>query len=114
MTDDLPPPAARCLYHLVEASALRRLRTAEGYAPDSLTSEGFVHCATAGQLERVAEQLRERHAALALLVIDPEQLTSEVRLEGADERFPHVYGPIDDGAIVEVRDYPAKGTGKGP
>lgn len=42
-----------------------------------------------------------------LLVIDSELLRSEVRMEVGypvtGELFPHVYGPIDVDAVVEVR-----------
>jgi uncharacterized protein (DUF952 family) len=42
---------------------------------------------------------------LVLLVIDPTLLTATVRDErppDAEETFPHVYGPIDLGAVVKV------------
>ena len=40
-----------------------------------------------------------------MLVIDPAKLTAELRDEdpGIGTAFPHVYGPIDEGAVVEVR-----------
>jgi uncharacterized protein (DUF952 family) len=46
---------------------------------------------------------------MVVLVIDPDRLTSELRWEpGADlatELFPHVYGPINLDAVVQVLDF---------
>ena len=44
---------------------------------------------------------------LVVLVIDPAKLSSEVRYEPADGQFfPHIYGPIEPEAVIEVRPAP--------
>lgn len=72
----------------------------------TLAEEGFIHASRGDQWQGV----RERYYAdvtepLVLLVIDPELLTSPVldeEVPGSTETFPHVYGPIDTSAVVQV------------
>ena len=80
--------------------------------PASLASEGFVHCTGSDELMlRVANGFyRALDGEVAVLVIDPSRLRSEVIWEApvhadplASERFPHIYGPIDRDAVVRVR-----------
>ncbi len=83
---------------------------AEGeYRADSLATQGFIHCSKAGQILRVANMLFKGQHGLVLLAIDPDKLTSELRWEpGEDlstELFPHVYGPINLDAVVDVPDF---------
>jgi uncharacterized protein (DUF952 family)/heme-degrading monooxygenase HmoA len=70
----------------------------------TLAEEGFVHCARPGQLEGVANRFYGDLSELVILRIDPERLPAEVRLEppveGGDELFPHVYGPIPTAAVI--------------
>ena len=75
------------------------------YTADSLMDEGFIHCSDAHQVVSVANQrFRGRHD-LVLLHVDPRLLGAEVRyenLEGGEQQFPHVYGPIPISAVLEV------------
>jgi uncharacterized protein (DUF952 family) len=70
----------------------------------TVEEEGFTHCSYASQVAGVAARFyAEVTEPLVLLEIDPGLLTSEVVEEappGADEAFPHVYGPIDLPAVV--------------
>ena len=97
------------LLHLVAASDFDEAG-AEPYEPDSLASEGCVHCSSADQVAGTARLLFAGTHDLLLLVIDPRRLGgAEVRWEdtyGIGQTFPHVYGPIPREAIVEVRAYP--------
>ena len=73
----------------------------------TLAEEGFIHAARADQWAGVRDRFYAQVTEpLLLLVIDPARLTAEVREEavpGLDETFPHVYGPLDLEAVVEVR-----------
>jgi uncharacterized protein (DUF952 family) len=47
-----------------------------------------------------------------LLVIDPSRLPADVRIEdldGGEERFPHIYGPLPIDAVVRVDAVPVDG-----
>ena len=74
------------------------------YRADSLSSEGFIHCSFAEQVARSANRFYADAPELLLLHIDPEALTSPLRTEaaGTGEFFPHIYGPINRGAVVAV------------
>ncbi|MFY0406744.1 DUF952 domain-containing protein [Solicola sp. PLA-1-18] len=111
------------IFHLVpepEWSA----RPASGYAPASLATEGFVHCSPddATTLAVAAAFYRGAPRPLLVLGIDPDRLTSRCVAEpaapapppgvDASTLFPHVYGPVDDDAVVDVREvrWPDDGT----
>ncbi|PKV84929.1 DUF952 domain-containing protein [Streptomyces sp. TLI_146] len=74
------------------------------YAPASLASEGFVHCSAdrASALAVANVHYADAPAPLLLLGIDEAGLSAEVRREGKGQAFPHVYGPIEREAVVEV------------
>ena len=73
-----------------------------------LADEGFLHASRAGQVDGVrAAFYAGPGLRLVLLEIDPALLEVELRLEvppGADEAFPHIYGPLRTDAVVAVRD----------
>ena len=73
----------------------------------TLEDEGFVHAAHANQVAGVAGRYyADVTDDLVLLVIDPDRLGVPVVEEvppGGDEPFPHVYGPVPVGAVVEAR-----------
>jgi uncharacterized protein (DUF952 family) len=75
----------------------------------SLADVGFIHCATADQVAGVAGRYYADVPGLLLLALDPDALGAEVRFEvpeGADEAFPHLYGPLPLRAVTSVRPYP--------
>jgi uncharacterized protein (DUF952 family) len=82
----------------------------EPYVPAEFAVDGFVHCTEGEELmARVANALyRETPGDFVLLIIAVDRLTAPVRWErpaSADPAplFPHIYGPIDPEAIIEVR-----------
>lgn len=84
------------------------------YSAASLQSEGFIHASTVSQLVPVATKFYKDQSGLVLLEIDPKRLTSEVKWEKPtggpppgvpeDDAFPHIYGPINLDAVVQVLD----------
>jgi uncharacterized protein (DUF952 family) len=71
----------------------------------TLAEEGFIHCSHAHQIVRVADAIYRGTRGLVLLVIDPAAVRAEIREEalgGAGERFPHIYGPLNADAVVDV------------
>jgi len=73
----------------------------------SLEQEGFVHASREDQWEGVRDRFyADVGAPLVLLVVDTDLLGSPVVEEvpeGASEAFPHVYGPLETSAVIEVR-----------
>ncbi len=72
----------------------------------TLAEEGFIHASRGDQWHGVrARYYADVTEPLVLLVIDPDRLTSPVldeEVPGSTETFPHVYGPIDLDAVVQV------------
>jgi uncharacterized protein (DUF952 family) len=79
---------------------------AEGeYSSDDLATEGFIHCLTLEQLPYVYGKFYKDRTGLVVLRIDSERLKYPLRWENPHETlklFPHVYGPINLDAVVEV------------
>ncbi|MFN8074100.1 MAG: glyoxalase superfamily protein [Kineosporiaceae bacterium] len=68
-------------------------------------ADGFVHCSTAEQVPRTAARFFADAGPLVVLAVD-ETLLPDVRWEvsGSGERFPHVYGPLPIGAVLDVHE----------
>lgn len=100
------------ILHLLPEGVWRDLGPGDRYEPASLAVEGFVHCTGDDMLLlRVANAFYTGETGpMLVLTIDPDRLASEVRWEApvggdplAAERCPHVYGPLEVDAVVEVR-----------
>jgi uncharacterized protein (DUF952 family) len=104
----------RPIYHLALLSDWEAARPAGEYAVSTrgrtLAEVGFIHASRADQWAGVRERFyADVTEPLVLLVIDPTRLAAEVREEpvpGSEPRrqetFPHVYGPIEVGAVVRT------------
>lgn len=75
------------------------------YRGDTLETQGFIHCATVPQLAWVARTWFLERTGLVVLHIAVQRVRSEIRYEPAShgELFPHIYGPLNVDAVVEVR-----------
>ncbi|MFJ5207882.1 DUF952 domain-containing protein [Streptomyces nigra] len=100
------------ILHLTERSLWEAARERGAYEISTrgrtLQEEGFIHCSTRAQLPKVAAFLYGTYDGpddLVVLVVDPERLDVPLRYEAAEpggEEFPHVYGPLPVGAVVDV------------
>ncbi|MGI9607097.1 MAG: DUF952 domain-containing protein [Acidimicrobiales bacterium] len=94
------------LFHIIGrddwADAVERGR----HVPDDYVVDGFIHLSEKGQVLRPANLLYKGRNDLVLLVIDPGLLRAEVVYEpgshGEQELFPHLYGPLNLDAVLEV------------
>ena len=82
-----------------------------------LAEVGFIHASMAEQVENVANAVFRGVRGLVLLVIDPELVTSEIRYEPAmvenqSAQFPHIYGPLNVDAVIEVLAFDAEADGR--
>jgi uncharacterized protein (DUF952 family) len=71
-----------------------------------LADEGFIHCSTEAQWPATVERFYADAPALLLLHIDESLLDVPLLYEqsgDAPDPFPHVYGPINVAAVVEVQ-----------
>lgn len=111
------------IYHITSRAAWLAARERGDYRADSLETEGFIHCSTEEQVVPVAEKYFAGQNDLLLLVIEPTRLSSDLKWEppsgGAPppgvpdgDLFPHIYGPINFDAVVQVFDLQENPDGK--
>ena len=102
-SDDFPRGATTL--HLLPSETWSKARTLPEYVPEAFATDGFIHC-TNGDDELVAvgnRYYRSDPRSFLVLTIAIDKLTSPVRYDDASRLFPHVYGPINRGAIVAAR-----------
>lgn len=100
-------------YHLVPREEWEATDTAQPYRPAAFGQDGFVHC-TDGAEELAATANRyfaSYHGDLLALVLDRARISAPVRYEDPGAVYPHVYGPIERSAIVEVLTMPRDARG---
>ena len=97
------------IFHIATDADWRRTLTSGTYTTSTvgrtLAEEGFIHASRRDQVQGVFDRYyRGLGEHLVLLTIDPARLSgAEVRVEPVgDDTYPHVYGPINRGAVVEV------------
>ena len=105
------------IFHLTFAADWEASRAAGEYRQSTrgwtLDEVGYIHCSLENQVDRVATALFAGTSGVVLLTIDPARVRAEIRqenLNGGDELFPHVYGPLNLDAVVEVKQYEPKSS----
>lgn len=96
--------ASDFIYHICPRSHWATAQETGFYTVTSLETEGFIHCSFAHQ---VAESLKlhfQEQTDLLLLKISPALLTAPLQHEASrkGELFPHLYGPLNLEAVLEV------------
>ena len=91
------------------------------YTSPSLQLEGFIHCSTLKQTTDTANVFFKGQQGLILLCIDEKKLHPKCKYEDpsggilhnpeAGNLFPHVYGPINNSAVIKVLDFPVNNEG---
>jgi uncharacterized protein (DUF952 family) len=90
--------------HVCAAHEWQKCAGLSHYEPASYVTEKFIHCCLDYQLAGVLERYFRGQMDLYLLTIDETKLEPELLYERSigEEKFPHVYGPINMTAIVKV------------
>jgi uncharacterized protein (DUF952 family) len=104
----------RRIYKICPALAWReaeRRGVYRGSADDA--RDGFIHFSTASQVMETAKKHFFGQADLLLVAVDADMLGEALRWERSrnDELFPHLYGDLDLGAVIEVRDILTRSDG---
>lgn len=103
------------IYHITTQEDWDDAQRKGSYSAESLLSEGFIHCSTAEQVTATANRFYADHSELLLLCIDGSSVKSAIVYEaGADlaqERFPHIYGPLNLNAVVSVYNWQTQADG---
>jgi uncharacterized protein (DUF952 family) len=93
------------IYHITTKDAWSKASETGSYTSPSLKEEGFIHCSELSQVEDIRSRFYAGVQDLVLLTIDTEKLTSQLIFEwspSVQNTFPHIYGPINLDAVVEV------------
>lgn len=110
------------ILHITTRKAWIEATRTGAYSAPSLETEGFIHGSTLKQLLPVAGKFYRGQTGLVVLEIDPARLSSELKWEPPSgggpppgvpegEAFPHVYGPINLDAVIQVLDLEADHNG---
>jgi uncharacterized protein (DUF952 family) len=101
------------IYHIVLPGVWERFKSRPSYQPDSLATEGFIHCSYASQLEAVLKRYYSNVEKVLILKIDTDKLLSKLVKEPStdNEIYPHIYGRLNISAVVDVQERVVKGDG---
>ena len=102
------------ILHITTRSRWEQALAAGSYRGDTLETQGFIHGSRPHQVLAVADTLFHGRTDLVLLCIDGAKVRAEIReenLEGGQERYPHIYGPLNLDAVLEVADFPPRPDG---
>lgn len=94
--------SAGVTYHLVPVEEWDRQKGGEFYLPAAFEADGFIHC-TNGLDELVAvgnRYYRSDPRSYLALILNVSRIASPVRYDDPDQVFPHIYGPLNLGAVV--------------
>ena len=112
------------IYHITTRDASFLARQTGEYRSESLAKDGFIHLSQRHQVLGVANAFYVGQKNLVILVVDPTRLKAELKYEApahpmtsasapSDEnRFPHLYGPLNFEAVVKAVDFPPLSDGR--
>ena len=101
------------LYHITTRDDWAEAEIQKIYQPPSLTTEGFIHLSTDKQLLRSANKFYRGKIDLLVIAINEKRLDAELKYESANEdSYPHLYGPLNMDAVVEVVSLPVEDGGE--
>lgn len=93
----------KLIYHMVNHRTYTELAGCEYYSPESLETEGFIHCSYMHQLCEIANEFYRQEKDLYLLEIDASLLDCRIIDEDLCDRgqkYPHIYGRLPLTAVI--------------
>jgi uncharacterized protein (DUF952 family) len=101
------------ILHLLPRSVWHEVSGQDHYVPETYAADGFVHCSGTDEVMLAVANRFYRAEAGELVVLALDEADLDVRWEAAEPSpppglpdttlFPHVYEPLDLGAVVGVR-----------
>lgn len=93
------------IYHIATIADWENCKNDDVYIPSRFAVDGFIHCSTETQIDRIANTIFSSYSIVWLLTINDTQekafITYE-NLEGGKERFPHIYRKLPKSSIERV------------
>ena len=104
----------RPTFHLVAQEVWAATDAREPYRHESLDREGFIHCTDGAEAMR---DTANRHYGndrrpFLVLTVDLDAAGSPWLIDEPGSPYPHVYGPIERAAILEVARMPRDPDGR--
>ena len=97
------------IFHITALEDWEKAQAKNVYDFDALKTDGFIHCSTREQVGGVAHSIFKGRTDLVLLEIDEKKVKAEIKYENCEEegeeKFPHIYGPLNIDAIVKVHEF---------
>ncbi len=90
------------VYHLITPKEWETAKNQPSYAAESLALEGFIHCSTAVQVAKTANNYFKNQSEMLVLHIKEDNLADATLKYEANsyDAFPHIYGRIVREAVV--------------
>lgn len=95
------------IFHLVTKEDWESHTKNSQYTPQSLEDQGFIHCSSGNNIEDTANRLFKDKENVLLLVINTALVDHDIKYEKdpeLEEEFPHIYGPLNTGAVIDKID----------
>ncbi len=98
----------RYIFHILPESDWRQALDIGEYRAASLDTEGFIHFSKQEQVLRTANLFFKGQNGLYLVKVDTGLLGADLRFDdiGTGEKFPHLYGPLNLSAVIQVCAFP--------
>lgn len=103
------------IVHCMEKKAYEKQKNEKFICYEELGKDGFLHNSEVRHLHLVLPRFENKKEDYVLLCIDESKLIHELKYEyspSLQRDFPHIYGPINADAIIEVLDYLKDENGK--
>jgi copper homeostasis protein len=103
------------IFHITSRAAWEQAIAEGSYHPETLASEGFIHASTFGQVAGSANRFFRGREGLVVLRIDVDRVNSPIDWvvsPHSDEPFPHIQGPLNLDAVVDVTGLEPSATGQ--
>ena len=91
------------IIHIIDEKTWQMVKNQTQYSGDSLQDQGFIHCCLPEQVDFVLNEWFSGRRDMILLELDSEKLDARLvfeNLEGGEEKFPHIYGPLNLDAVI--------------
>ena len=96
------------IFHFISESDFEKYLSDTQLIVPSLQSQGFIHCSLAEQVIQVAKAIAPERKDLILLEIEETKVIPRIiyeNLEGGEKLFPHIYGPLNEDAIIAIHPF---------
>src|SRR5688572_1640579 len=102
------------IYHVVLPEVWERFKNRPSYQPESLTTEGFIHCSYESQLRGVLRRYYRDADRVLILKIESTKVLAKLVEEPStnNEIYPHIYGRLNHNAVVGIEEKWLGGRGE--